>query len=132
LFATHYHELTSLQARLAHLSCHSMQVKEWKGDIIFLHSVGDGSADRSYGIHVARLAGLPAAVIARAADVLHLLEKGEQSGKLTTLADDLPLFRAAPAAPEPSALETRMAAIDPDALSPRDALDLLYELKKLQ
>jgi DNA mismatch repair protein MutS len=133
LFATHYHELTSLQSRLGNLSCHSMQVKEWKGDIIFLHSVGQGAADRSYGIHVARLAGLPPAVIARATDVLHLLEKGEQSGKLTKLADDLPLFRAAPvpSAPEKSALETRMADVDPDSLTPRDALDLLYDLKKL-
>ncbi len=135
LFATHYHELTSLQSRLPHLSCHSMQVKEWQGDIVFLHSVGQGAADRSYGIHVARLAGLPPAVINRATDVLHMLEKGEQSGKLAKLADDLPLFQAAPpshpSTPQRSALEIRIDEIDPDTLTPRDALDILYQLKKL-
>src|SRR6185369_6430551 len=80
LFATHYHELTALQARLPRLACHTMRVKEWQGDIVFLHEVAPGTADRSYGIHVARLAGLPAAVVGRAEEVLQLLEKGEQGG----------------------------------------------------
>ncbi len=133
LFATHYHELTALQARLPALSCHSMQVKEWKGDIVFLHSVGAGAADRSYGIHVARLAGLPGAVIARAEAVLKTLEKGEHTVTVTKLADDLPLFTAkAPEPPQMSALETRLDGIQPDSLSPREALDILYELKKLK
>lgn len=136
LFATHYHELTSLTARLPQLSCHAMAVKEWKNDIIFLHHVKEGSADRSYGIHVAQLAGLPQAVIARAEEVLDMLQKGEQSGTLAKLADDLPLFNvnavAEPKTAEPSALETRMKDVDPDDLSPREALTILYELKQLQ
>lgn len=133
LFATHYHELTSLTAKLANLSSHSMEVKEWKGEIIFMHSVGEGSADRSYGIHVGKLAGLPAAVIARAEEILKLLQSGEQSGALAKLADDLPLF-SAHAEPEPeqqSALEQALAEIDPDSISPKEALDALYRLKKL-
>lgn len=133
LFATHYHELTALQARLPALSCHAMQVKEWKNDIVFLHSVGKGAADRSYGIHVARLAGLPATVIQRAEMVLKTLEKGEHTATVTKLADDLPLFTAKAATPEirTSPLETRMNDINPDHLSPKDALELLYELKAL-
>ncbi len=132
LFATHYHELTALQTRLPALSCHAMQVKEWKGDIVFLHAVGAGAADRSYGIHVARLAGLPAAVIARAEAVLKTLEKGEHTATVTKLADDLPLFTTkAPEPPQASVLETRLKDIQPDSLSPREALDILYELKKL-
>ncbi len=132
LFATHYHELTALTAKLPALSCHSMQVKEWQGDIIFLHSVGEGAADRSYGIHVGKLAGLPAAVIARAQSVLERLQSGEQSGALARLADDLPLFSSAPAkAQKPSPLEQSLATIDPDTLTPREALDLMYQLKTL-
>ena len=133
LFATHYHELTALTAKLANLSTHSMQVKEWKGDIIFMHAVGEGSADRSYGIHVGKLAGLPAPVIARAGEVLQLLQSGEQSGALSRLADDLPLFSSAPPPKEtkPSALEEALAAIDPDTLSPREALEAVYKLKTL-
>ncbi|MCB9991229.1 MAG: DNA mismatch repair protein MutS [Rhodospirillales bacterium] len=133
LFATHYHELTSLQSKLGRLSCHSMAVKEWQGDIIFLHSVITGSADRSYGIHVAKLAGLPPAVITRATQVLERLQKSEQSGNLSKLADDLPLFTAMtdqtqePVAP--SAVEAKLAEINPDELTPREALDLLYGLK---
>ncbi|WP_343564624.1 DNA mismatch repair protein MutS [Kiloniella sp. b19] len=137
LFATHYHELTSLTSSLASLSCHSMQVKEWENEVIFLHEVGQGAADRSYGIHVARLAGLPTVAIARAEQVLEALEKDGQSGDLTRMADDLPLFstlRQEPAQPVfsgPSALDSRIAEINPDSLSPREALDLLYELKQL-
>lgn len=133
LFATHYHELTRLTEKLENLSCHSLQVKEWQGDIIFLHSVAAGSADRSYGIHVARLAGLPSAVIERAQSILGLLQKGEQSGTLARLAEDLPLFNAAkPAAfasAAHSALEEKLKAVDPDVLTPKQALEILYELK---
>ena len=95
LFATHYHELTALSATLSELSCHAMRVKEWKGEVIFLHEVAAGTADRSYGIHVGQLAGLPAAVIERANAVLKTLESEETSSALTGLADDLPLFQAA-------------------------------------
>ena len=136
LFATHYHELTALASKLDHLACYTMRVKEWQGDVVFLHDIAPGSADRSYGIHVAKLAGLPAAVIARAEQVLSTLEKGEQSGALTCLAEDLPLFAASkpPAPPElaePSPLEQLLAGLKPDELSPREALELLYKIKAL-
>lgn len=134
LFATHYHELTKLTETLNALSCHSLAVKEWEGEIVFLHHVVAGSADRSYGIHVGKLAGLPAAVIARAQSVLELLQQSEQSGALARLADDLPLFsQAAPPAAKsaPSAADERLKALNPDALSPREALEALYELKAL-
>ena len=135
LFATHYHELTALAAKLPALACHTMRVKEWKGDVVFLHEVGPGTADRSYGIHVAKLAGLPKSVTARAEEVLGVLEKGEQGGALARLADDLPLFsaarRRAEPAPRESAAEALLGDIRPDELSPREALDLLYRLKGL-
>lgn len=133
LFATHYHELTTLTDRLPSLSCHTMAVKEWQGNIVFLHAVKDGAADGSYGIHVGKLAGLPPAVVDRAGEVLAMLEQGEQSGTLAKLADDLPLFRtAAPmATAKPSALQEALKAIDPDSLSPREALEALYSLKKM-
>ncbi|MBK6897239.1 MAG: DNA mismatch repair protein MutS [Alphaproteobacteria bacterium] len=132
LFATHYHELTSLKSSLPSLSCHAMAVKEWKGSIVFLHKVIAGSADRSYGIHVAKLAGLPEAVIFRAQDILALLQDKDQTGRLTALAGDLPLFSAAPRPqPEKHILVQRLEALSPDTLSPREALDLLYELKGL-
>ena len=135
LFATHYHELTALAAKLEHLTCYTMRVKEWQGDVVFLHEVAVGAADRSYGIHVAKLAGLPQAVVSRAEEVLAILEKGEQSGALTRLADDLPLFSAArtapPTAPQRSAIEGALAEIQPDGLTPREALELLYKLKAL-
>jgi DNA mismatch repair protein MutS len=134
LFATHYHELTALAAKLPGLSCQTMRVKEWRGDVVFLHEVAPGAADRSYGIHVARLAGLPDAAIERALQVLQMLETGEQSSAVTRLADDLPLFAAArrpQPKPKPSAVEERLRQIDPDALSPREALELLYELRLL-
>ncbi|HXZ02109.1 MAG TPA: DNA mismatch repair protein MutS [Stellaceae bacterium] len=135
LFATHYHELTALAAKLEHLACYTMRVKEWQGDVVFLHAVAPGAADRSYGIHVAKLAGLPAAVVERAEEVLALLEKGEQSGALARLAEDLPLFTAARpsgrAEAKPSAVEGTLRDIEPDALSPRAALELIYKLKGL-
>ncbi|MBV8119835.1 MAG: DNA mismatch repair protein MutS [Alphaproteobacteria bacterium] len=137
LFATHYHELTALAAKLPALACHTMRVKEWKGEVVFLHEVGPGTADRSYGIHVAKLAGLPKSVTTRAEEVLEVLEKGEQGGALARLVDDLPLFRAArrdrnpaQAAPEP-ATEAVLRETRPDDLTPREALDLVYRLKAL-
>jgi DNA mismatch repair protein MutS len=135
LFATHFHELTSLTARLDALACHSMRVTEWEGDVVFLHEVIAGAADQSYGVHVAKLAGLPPAVVARAQEVLRILEEGEQSGALAQLADDLPLFSANPSpaanVDEPSAVEEALADVNPDELSPRDALEILYRLKGL-
>ena len=136
LFATHYHELTALAAKLPALACHTMRVKEWQGDVVFLHEVAPGTADRSYGIHVAKLAGLPAAVTARAAEVLEILETGDEGGALARLADDLPLFRAArrPAAAPTAAIspaEALLRETNPDELTPREALDLLYRLRAL-
>jgi DNA mismatch repair protein MutS len=140
LFATHYHELTALAAKLERLVCRTMRVKEWRGEVVFLHEVADGAADRSYGIHVAKLAGLPATVLARAEEVLHHLEQGEAKAGPARLAEDLPLFAAAarPKAsspssmpPEPSPLENAMREIHPDELTPRDALELIYRLKAI-
>ncbi len=145
LFATHYHELTALAARLPHARNATIEVKEWQDEIIFLHRVIAGAANRSYGIQVARLAGLPETVIARAAEVLAKLEKAGNKPDADALADDLPLFAAsrpqgpvmaggegATRGPAPiSALEDRLRTLDPDTLSPRDALDVIYELKAL-
>jgi DNA mismatch repair protein MutS len=139
LFATHYHELTALEKSLAALSCHTMAIKEWQGDIVFLHSVIPGAAERSYGIHVARLAGLPGPVIERAEAVLRLIESNGDSRALKRPVDDLPLFSAAPPLPpvtvkEPSPLERLgdvLIGIDPDALTPRDALELVYRLRQM-
>jgi DNA mismatch repair protein MutS len=134
LFATHYHELTSLAARLSALKPYTMKVMEWQGEVKFLHEIGAGAADRSYGIHVAQLAGVPHAAIRRAEEVLKTLEKGEQASALTRLADDLPLF-AVTAAPEPTRLsepsvaEEALRAVNPDELSPKEALELLYKLR---
>ena len=136
LFATHYHELTALAGRLDGLSCHTMRVKEWRGEVVFLHEVVPGTADRSYGIHVARLAGLPEPVIGRADEILALLGQGEQAGALARLADDLPLFRATPVRPakpaEPDPVDAALAALDPDTLSPREALEFIYRLAALR
>jgi DNA mismatch repair protein MutS len=136
LFATHYHELTGLSAKLERLSCHTMRVKEWQGDVVFLHEVGAGTADRSYGIHVAKLAGLPPSALRRAEEVLAILERGEQAGDLARLAEDLPLFAVKPARAEPrgpasSPVEERLAEILADELTPREALELIYQLKAL-
>jgi DNA mismatch repair protein MutS len=140
LFATHYHELTALAAKLPGVACHTMRVKEWRDDVIFLHEVAAGAADRSYGIHVARLAGLPAAVVARAGEVLAILEQGEQASAAARIADDLPLFRAARPASAgvaqggtgPSPVEQALADINPDEMSPKEALDALYRLRALR
>jgi DNA mismatch repair protein MutS len=139
LFATHYHELTALSGRLADLAPHTMKVREWQGEVVFLHEIGPGAADRSYGIHVAQLAGMPPTVVARAEEVLDKIEKSGQAGSAKTLAADLPLFAAATrptggrsqATRGPSAVEEAVAALAPDALSPREALEALYRLKGL-
>src|SRR5713226_962911 len=136
LFATHYHELTALSAKLPRLFNATVRVKEWQGDVVFLHEVLPGSADRSYGIQVARLAGLPAPVIARAKSVLAKLEAQDRGQTARALADDLPLFavpsRAAaePAPPsEAEQLIEALKALHPDEMSPRDALEALYALR---
>jgi DNA mismatch repair protein MutS len=136
LFATHYHELTALSAKLPRLFNATVRVKEWHGDVVFLHEVLPGSADRSYGIQVAKLAGLPAPVIARAKSVLAKLEAQDRGQSARALVDDLPLFAvpsrsAAEIAPpsEAEQLIEALKAIHPDEMSPRDALDALYALK---
>ncbi len=159
LFATHYHEMTSLSSKLDNLALHYMKVKDWQGEVIFLHEVAAGTADRSYGIQVAKLAGLPGVVVARAEQVLHSLEQGGQgvasgqknalmknvlvknAGLRGDLADDLPLFsamqdRLRPSGPDENSsavkIERELSAILPDELTPRQAMDVLYKLKKLQ
>ena len=135
LFATHYHELPHLTAKLPHLACHTLRIKEWQGEVVFLHEIGPGAADRSYGIHVAQLAGLPPTVIARAEQVLDILEKGDRSGAAARLADDLPLFAAVTASVKPaktsgpSPVEHALAQVHPDEMTPREALEALYRLK---
>ncbi|NCW67737.1 MAG: DNA mismatch repair protein MutS, partial [Marivivens sp.] len=138
LFATHYHEMCQLADKLDGVDNATVTVKEWDGDVIFLHEVKRGTADRSYGVQVARLAGLPAAVVNRAKVVLDALEKGEREGGTAqkALIDDLPLFAAiapapVPAKPAQSEVEDRLKNIFPDDLSPKEALSLLYELKEL-
>ena len=134
LFATHYHELTALAAKLDHLAPHHARVKEWKGEVVFLHEIAHGSADRSYGIHVARLAGLPPVVVERAQAVLETLEAGEARAAPARLAEDLPLFRAVLERRTPerkrSPLEAMLDELDPDRLTPREALERLYALKR--
>lgn len=133
LFATHYHELTRLAERLDSLSLHHVRAREWKGDLVFLHELARGPADRSYGLAVAKLAGLPPPVLARAAAVLAKLEKGRaETGGIAAGLDDLPLFAAAAAAePKRDPLREALDATDADTLSPREALDLLYRLKRI-
>ncbi len=137
LFATHYHEMTALAGKLPGVQNATVAVKEWEGEVIFLHEVRKGAADRSYGVQVARLAGLPASVIERAKVVLEALEKGERDGaRQRALVDDLPLFRLAPApAPvppaKPSVVEARLRDVRPDDLTPIEALRLIYEMKAM-
>ncbi|CUH45225.1 DNA mismatch repair protein MutS [Ruegeria atlantica] len=135
LFATHYHELTALAGKLEGVENATVSVKEWEGEVIFLHEVHKGAADRSYGVQVAQLAGLPASVVERARIVLDQLEKTErEGGKQKTLIDDLPLFSAAPPPPPPapkaSPVTGMLDDILPDELTPREALDLIYKLKE--
>jgi DNA mismatch repair protein MutS len=133
LFATHFHELTALATRLKRLFNATVRVKEWHGDVVFLHEVVPGAADRSYGIQVAKLAGLPAAVIERATHVLARLEAGDRTSPTYHLIDDLPLFSAAaaPANPAADALMKALADLDPDEMTPREALESLYALRAL-
>lgn len=130
IFATHYHELTTLEDRLKALSCHAMQVKEWKDSIVFLHSVGKGAADRSYGIHVGQLAGLPASVTARAQAILATLEKTKNTAEL----GHLPLFDATKTAEkkQENPVIELLNELNPDDLSPKEALEWLYRLKQKQ
>jgi DNA mismatch repair protein MutS len=137
LFATHYHELTALSARLPRLFNATVRVKEWHGDVVFLHEVLPGSADRSYGIQVAKLAGLPPGVITRAKAVLAKLEANDRGQTTRALTGDLPLFavpsRSAAESQPPSEAEQLIAALTalhPDEMSPREALDALYALKE--
>ena len=134
LFATHYHELTSLSSRLGGLTNATVSVREWEGEVVFLHEVREGAADRSYGVHVARLAGLPDSVVARARAVLDRLEAGSREGGGAAPADDLPLFSAqvnqAPP-PRESTIEARLRDVLPDELTPIEALKLIYELRDL-
>ncbi len=137
LFATHYHEMSALSAKLAGVENATVSVKEWEGDVIFLHEVKRGTADRSYGVQVARLAGLPPVVVERAKVVLEALEKGEREGGSTRKAiiDDLPLFAATPApisvAAKESEVENRLKDVLPDEMTPKDALAFIYELREL-
>lgn len=136
LFATHYHELTALAERLEQVTCRTMRVMEWKGSIRFLHQVIPGAADRSYGVQVARLAGLPTAVIRRAEAVLKRLEAEGGGRRNVSFADDLPLFAAAPTpAPTADTADTKLRqaidALRPDDMSPRDALEALYSLREM-
>ena len=135
LFATHFHELTVLSEKLERLSNVTMRVKEWDNDVIFLHEVGPGAADRSYGIQVARLAGLPASVVARARDVLTRLEDADRKNPASSLIDDLPLFQVAVRREEAkkagsSKVEEMLKGLDLDDMTPRQALDALYDLRK--
>ena len=137
LFATHYHEMTALAGRLPGVENATVRVKEWQGEVIFLHEVQKGAADRSYGVQVARLAGLPQTVVDRAKVVLEALEGAEREGApRKALVDDLPLFRVLPAAPAPraskvSAVEERLGTVHPDELTPKEALQLVYELREI-
>ncbi|MEP6785690.1 MAG: DNA mismatch repair protein MutS [Sphingomonadales bacterium] len=132
LFATHYHELTRLAEKLNALSLHHVRAREYKGDLVLLHEVSAGPADRSYGIAVARLAGMSPAVLQRAKSVLSKLEAGRAAtGGLAAGLDDLPLFSALVEEEKAHPLKEALAAVHPDALSPREALETLYALKKL-
>ncbi len=138
LFATHYHELTALSSKLAGMTNATVAVREWNGEVVFLHEVRKGAADRSYGVQVARLAGLPESVISRAREVLHALEEGEQNGggRAASLVDDLPLFSAAPAPASPATaatpeIEKILRETSPDQMTPIEALNFLYELRDM-
>jgi len=132
LFASHYHELAALKPRLPGLALRTMKARQWQGDLVFLHEVAEGAAPGSFGLDVARLAGVPADVLARAAEILARLEQGDAGKGARDALGDLPLFAAIPPAPPPAdALRARLSEIHPDSLTPRAALDLLYELKRL-
>jgi DNA mismatch repair protein MutS len=130
LFATHYHEMVALCERLNAVTCVTMKVKEWNDSIVFLHEVTPGAADRSYGIHVAKLAGLPDQVVRRAEEVLAALEEGKEGHTPLAHIDELPLFGATAPKPKGNAVEEALRAVEPDALSPKEALEVLYDLKR--
>jgi len=143
IFATHFHEMTALAEKLPRLANRTMKVKEWQGDVVFLHEVGHGAADRSYGVQVAKLAGLPPAVVARARTVLAELEAGDIAGRARQLTDDLPLFSelARPDAIDQKKVEAQkkqeeilafLKEIKPDDLTPRQALEILYQFKSME
>ena len=139
LFATHYHELTKLSERLERVANSTVAVREWQGEVVFLHEVREGTADRSYGIQVAKLAGIPSPVVSRAEEILERLEQGRDSDRSRTEAmlEELPLFAEAAKAPAftqrpgRNAVEERLRQVMPDNLSPREALDLIYALREL-
>ena len=138
LFSTHYHELTNLSTKLERVENATIAVKEWEGSVIFLHEVKKGAADRSYGVQVAELAGLPAAVLKRARNVLNALEKGEREGfsRNKAVIDDLPLFSQTQEVMEVAPFKYKVVRealekVYPDELSPKEALQKLYELKEL-
>ena len=131
LFATHYHELTDLTGRLKSMSLHCMKIKEFKGEVVFLHEVIDGAADRSYGIHVAKLAGLPPKVLERAEQVLAELEKDKRQNNFSGLDLELPLFSFAPKEEKKSPLLKELEQLNPDDLTAREALQKLYDLKEM-
>jgi len=133
LFATHFHEMTALQKQLTRVTNHTMKVREWEGEVVFLHEVAEGAADRSYGIQVARLAGLPETVLSRARQVLGVLEQ-RSSGSKGVVLDDLPLFAHQPPPPKPAVnpIHDMLDQVRPDDLTPRQAIDLVYELKKIR
>jgi len=137
LFATHYHEMTALAERLSSFACVTMRVREWNDTIVFLHEIAPGAADRSYGIHVAKLAGLPHAVVARAEDVLRALDEGREGHKPLARIGDLPLFAQASSREssdrkKSDGFEEALRAIEPDTLTPKEALELIYKLKSLK
>jgi len=136
LFATHYHELSALQKTLKRLKCYTMNVTEWKGEVVFLHEVKPGSADRSYGIHVGSLAGLPSKVVKRAEQVLEILENDTEKQTMLDLVDDLPLFESLKLVEQDIANENpcsefirSLETVNIDDITPKQAHDLLYELK---
>ena len=134
LFATHFHELTALSSKLNRLHPVTMKVSAYKGDVVFLHEVVPGAADRSYGIQVAKLAGLPASVVKRAGAILTELERADRASPMARMVDDLPLFRVAGPVEAPPALDelrNALKAIRPDEMSPREALEALYSLRGL-
>lgn len=133
LFATHYHELNALTETLPALTCHSMKVKEWQNDIVFLHEVVAGNADRSYGIHVAQMAGLPRPVIARAQQILAMLETApDKTPSRDIMSAPPPILQQQPETPViPPALIEILSDLDPDSLSPKEALDRLYRLREV-
>lgn len=132
IFATHYHELTALSEKLSELSLHCMRVKDFNNEVVFLHEVATGSADRSYGIHVAQIAGIPPKVIQRAKEVLHNIEKQNKGMTREDIAAQLPLFSyVKETKPRQSEVENKLRELNPDDYSPREALEKLYELKKM-